>query len=170
MEHYLSFAENAVTQSSSGVVRGQQDIEGFRDQIFRLAYSLTLNYNVAEDIAQDCLIRIWRNRDAVQQAQSPAAYVAKITINRTRTYLKRTRTWVPLFKIEMSAPDADPRMLELNVAVQKLPKELREVLLMTSVYGASYEEAAKLLCLPVGTIGSRLNRAKQLLAEAMGAE
>jgi RNA polymerase sigma factor (sigma-70 family) len=70
----------------------------------------------------------------------------------------------------ISIPDQEDRLTvqDLHVALAKLPQEQREALLLIGAEGLSYEEAAESLGTKVGTIKSRVNRARTRLAELMG--
>jgi RNA polymerase sigma-70 factor (ECF subfamily) len=60
------------------------------------------------------------------------------------------------------------KLAELSAALRELPPRFREVLLLCGVEGFDYEEAAKILGVPVGTIRSRLSRARNMLKEWSG--
>jgi RNA polymerase sigma-70 factor, ECF subfamily len=70
----------------------------------------------------------------------------------------------------ISIPDQEDRLAvqDLHTALAKLPREQREALLLIGAEGLSYEEAAEALAAKVGTIKSRVNRARTRLAELMG--
>ncbi len=71
---------------------------------------------------------------------------------------------------EMAAPhQADPAELrDIHTALEKLPADQREVLLLVAVEGLRYREAAEVLALPVGTVMSRLARARGKMQELLG--
>ena len=70
----------------------------------------------------------------------------------------------------ITIPDQEDRLAvqDLHTALAKLPREQREALLLIGAEGLSYEEAAEALATKVGTIKSRVNRARTRLAELMG--
>ena len=70
----------------------------------------------------------------------------------------------------ISIPDQEDRltMQDLHAALTKLPREQREAIMLVGAEGMSYEEAAAALATKVGTIKSRVNRARNRLAELMG--
>jgi len=167
MEWIASFAAQHLPARRAWDAQTAHNFDDLRDQVFRLAYALTLNYSEAEDLAQDCLIRIWSNRDKLQQAHSPQAWVTQVVVNRVRTHWRRKVSWLPLRRAEEVPTESDPEMLALKCAMEALPTDYREVALLVGVYGASYADAALTLNIPEGTVGSRFNKAKQMLREAL---
>ncbi len=146
----------------------QLDLESLRELVFRLSYAMTLDYTQAEDLAQDCLIKIWQHRTRMAELECPEAWIAKVVTNKARSYWRRTKKWLPLQDTIPAPGEQDPTIIQLRAEISALPEELRAVVLLVSVYGFSYGEAGKALEVPEGTIASRLNKAKSLLAGRIG--
>lgn len=167
MDALLTFAALRTPLPKAGARLGADDLDGLREHIFRLCFAMTLNYALAEDLAQECLIRVWRNRDQMRLADSPSAWVSRVVVNRVRSHWRRTRTWVPLLKLSEVPAEPDPQLAELNMALDKLPRDLHELVVLVAVYGATYAEAAQTLGIPEGTVASRYSRARELLRAAL---
>ena len=65
-------------------------------------------------------------------------------------------------------PTASRKLFELERAVGQLPEEQREAILLVGLEGLAYEEAAAVLCIPIGTVRSRLSRGRDSLRRLMG--
>ena len=163
------------------------------DAVFRLAFHLTRNTERAEDLVQDVYVRALRPA-AVERFQDRAgddgtggmrSWLFTICHNTFYTKLKRegrAPTAVGEFFAEAAdgpAPDEPPPAWDratfdweqvdqaLKAAIDGLSAEHREVLLMWGVDGLKYREIAEILGVPIGTIMSRLHRARKLVADAL---
>jgi RNA polymerase sigma-70 factor, ECF subfamily len=146
------------------------DFDSIREFIFKLSYSLTLDFALAEDLAQDCLIKVWQHQHRLKELDSCEAWIAKVVTNKARNYWKRKPKWLPL-SLSVPAPDEqDPVMIELRQLIAALKPEFREVVLLVAVSGFTYTEAAQILAVPEGTIASRFSAAKKQLEHQMGDE
>jgi RNA polymerase sigma factor (sigma-70 family) len=144
----------------------------------RYAGALLRNPAAADDLVQDCLERVigrWHQRRADGNAQT---WVFTILHNLAVNRLKQTARRGPHLAID----DADETVLagpasqedrlryrDLMRGLQALPEDQRSVLLLVSVEDVSYAEAARVLDVPVGTVMSRLSRARENLLRAMEA-
>ena len=145
----------------------QFDLDSIRELVFKLSYALTLDYSLAEDLAQDCLIKIWQHRSRLSELDSPEAWIAKVVTNKARSYWRRRSKW---FSIPINTPapgEQDPMMIELKKLISELKEDLREVVLLVAVYGFTYPEASTILGIPEGTVSSRYSTAKKLLQHRM---
>jgi len=154
-------------------------IEPLIPALRRYARSLMRERTAADDLVQDCLERAicrWHQR---RSSESPRAWIFTILHNLAMTRLRRT-TQRP---IHIGLDDADPasfacaarqedglRHRDLLDALAQLPDEQRTVLLLVTVEELSYADAAQVLGVPIGTIMSRLSRARERLAKLMSAE
>ena len=145
-----------------------QDFDSIREFIFKLSYSLTLDYSLAEDLAQDCLIKVWQHQHRLKELDSVEAWIAKVVTNKARNYWKRKPKWLPL-SLSIPAPDEqDPVMIELRSLITDLKPDSRDVILLVAVSGYTYAEAAQILEVPEGTVASRFSTAKKHLKHLMG--
>ena len=138
------------------------------------AVALCGNVDRANDLVQDALVRALANIDRFQPGTNLDAWLFTILRNHFRSeYRKRRR------EVEdadgshaaslMSQPDQIARIefAELKRALLQLPNDQREALLLVGASGFAYEEAAEICGCAVGTIKSRVNRARSRLAELM---
>jgi RNA polymerase sigma-70 factor (ECF subfamily) len=146
----------------------QHDFDSIRELIFKLSYALTLDYALAEDLAQDCLIKVWQHRGRLGQLDVPEAWIAKIVRNKAKNYWKRRPKWLQIPSNAVTPGEQDPVMIELKSFISQLKEEQREVVLLVAVYGFTYPEAGAILEIPAGTVASRYSFAKKELQRRMG--
>ena len=147
-----------------------------------LARWLTGNATDAEDVAQDAAVRAFRSVDTVQDS-SAKAWLLSITRNTAFTWLAKNRPKTLLVTedekvfeqaeaLMFSEPQnataetemiarADAELLRREISA--LPIAYREVLVLREIEGMNYREIGALLAIPVGTVMSRLSRARALL-------
>jgi RNA polymerase sigma-70 factor (ECF subfamily) len=131
----------------------------------------------ADDLVQETLIKAWSNRDKFEPGTNLRAWLFTILRNTYYTAVSRRRREQPdpdgKHAAALSAPptqDWTMTMQSLQAALQKLPIEHREALILVGAAGLSYEEAASICNCAVGTIKSRVNRARARLVRLMDAE
>lgn len=138
------------------------------------AISLTRNGATADDMVQDTLVKAWTNIDKFQVGTNMRAWL--FTILRNTYYSSRRKAQREVADVdgihtealaEKPAHDGRLQMTDFRGAFAQLSDEQREVLLLVGASGFSYDEAAEMCCVAVGTIKSRTNRARQRLAELM---
>jgi len=138
------------------------------------AISLSGNVDRADDLVQETLLRAMANIDSFQPGTNMSAWLFTILRNLFRSeYRKRRRevedTDGSYAETLKSHPEQHSRVEfeEFRAALAKLPPDQREALLLVGASGFSYEEAAAICECAVGTIKSRVNRARTRLAELL---
>jgi RNA polymerase sigma-70 factor (ECF subfamily) len=141
------------------------------------AISLSGNVDRADDLVQETLMRAIANIDSFQPGTNMSAWLFTILRNLFRSeYRKRRRevedadgSYAETLK---SHPEQGGRLEfnEFRVALDKLPPDQREALILVGASGFSYEEAAAICECAVGTIKSRVNRARTRLADLLSIE
>jgi RNA polymerase sigma-70 factor (ECF subfamily) len=141
------------------------------------AASLSGSVTLADDVVQDTLLRAWSNSDKFQEGTNLRAWLFTILRNTYYShYRKRAREVQDtdgMYAGRLAVTGDQVSHLELQdfrKALAKLPPEQREALTMIGATGLSYEEAAEICGVAIGTIKSRLNRARTKLAELLSAE
>ncbi|MEO1138174.1 MAG: RNA polymerase sigma factor [Pseudomonadota bacterium] len=139
------------------------------------AMSLTRNSALADDMVQDALVKAWSNIDKFEPGTNMRAWLFTIVRNTYYSHHRKARREVADVDGEMAAsvaskPDHDGRlqMRDFNAAFDQLSDEHREALVLVGAGDFSYEEAAETCGVAVGTIKSRVNRARARLTELMG--
>lgn len=138
------------------------------------ARSLSGNHDRADDLVQETLAKAIANRDKYRMGTNLHAWL--VTILRNQYYSEGRRRWREVSDAEgtHAARLVDPprqaahmELREFMAALQVLPVEQREALVLVGASGLSYEEAAEVLETRVGTVKSRVSRARSRLEELM---
>jgi RNA polymerase sigma-70 factor (ECF subfamily) len=149
------------------------------DDAYALARWLSGNSADAEDIVQEACLRALRGLDRYSGGNA-RAWLLAITRNTTFTWLARNRpkTLMITEDIEALAPAdgatpeealiAKARAAAIELAIGALPPPFKETLVLRDINGLSYREIAEITGAPVGTVMSRLARARGLLMAALG--
>jgi len=141
------------------------------------AVSLCGNVDRANDLVQETLLRAWSHLDSFEPGTNMSAWLFTILRNHFRTeYRKRRREVEDAdggYAERLTTPEAQTGHIEfgeLRKALNQLPTDQREALILVGASGFSYEEAAQICDCAVGTIKSRVNRARARLAEILAIE
>lgn len=151
------------------------DIEAAIPALRRYARALTRDLDHADDLVQDCLERAIAKRGLFQPRGPVHAWLFTILVNLHRNALRGERRRGDVIGLgsipEPSVLPAQPGHLalaELDRAIGTLPLEQKEALLLVTLEGLSYQEAATILEIPIGTLMSRLGRARAALKSLTG--
>ncbi len=153
----------------------QADLVNEMDGLRKFAFKLTRSASDADDLVQSTVLRALEKKHLFKEDSNLFAWTSKIMYNLfVSAYRRKTKfetQYDPEDYIKKQSIDANQDVkIELkNVkrAMQTLSKDHREVLIMVCVQGMSYAEVAKTLNIPVGTVRSRLFRARETLQSMM---
>lgn len=151
---------------------------GFRDNLVAIVPSLRSfarglcgNRDLADDLAQEAVMRAWAARQSFEPGTNFRAWMFMILRNQFYTTLRknaRLTAWDPQLAERVLVADAGQQdrvhVNDVAAALQRLPAEQREVLMLVGANGVSYEEAAEIMGCAIGTIKSRLARGRAALA------
>jgi RNA polymerase sigma factor (sigma-70 family) len=138
--------------------------------LLRVARRLTLNTWAAEDLVQECLLLAWRNFHQFQRGTNARAWLFRILFNAfygEGRRLRRAPVIVPLNAAMRTIIPAHDEAMQISQALDSLPLDHRTVLLLGVVEGFTCGEMADILDIPVGTVMSRLSRARQSMREKL---
>jgi RNA polymerase sigma-70 factor, ECF subfamily len=159
----------------------------YQDQVFNLTYRILGDMEPAEDAAQDTFISAYRHLNGYRGG-SFRAWLLRIATNACYDELRRRqrRPTIPLEPVTLDdeeiespawiedpgdSPEVIAERQELNQAIQRclesLSPEFRSVVVLVDVQGLDYDEAAQAIRKPVGTVKSRLARARQRLRDCL---
>jgi RNA polymerase sigma-70 factor (ECF subfamily) len=166
------------SQDKHASVRFEQLMLPHLDAAYNLAHWLARNDQDAQDVVQEAYLRAWRFFPKFRGGDA-CAWLLKVVRNTCYTWLEKNRPGSTVaFDDEVDsrvsdAPGPDEAIVRedesqiLRRAIEQLPMELREVLVLRELQGLSYKEIAALLAMPLGTVMSRLSRARDLLQQAL---
>ena len=155
----------------------RNDVVAMIPALRAFAWSLSHNASDADDLVQDTLIKAWTNRDKFEDGTNLRAWLFTILRNTYYTNVVRRRREVRdedgVHAASLTSPasqDWSVAMTALEAALKRLPDEHREALILVGGAGLTYEEAAEICGCALGTIKSRVNRARGRLLKLMEAE
>lgn len=156
------------------------------DSLYNFAYSLVLNEEDANDLVQDTYMKAWRFISSYQEGTNAKAWLFKILKNTFINEYRRKKLRPAEVDYEdfITYHDADETshvgsldlrqevfsdMLgdEMTKAINELPVDFRAIILLCDIEDFSYEEIAKIIDIPIGTVRSRLFRARNMLKEKL---
>lgn len=165
----------------------EEELLPFIDALHNFAYNLCFNTSEANDLVQETYLKAYRFIGSYQSGTNAKAWLFKILKNvYINQYRKKSRrpTAVDIDEVNVfSESDKDQRQLayldlrkelfdemlgdEVTIALNSLPVEFRTVILLCDIENFSYEEIAKIIEKPIGTVRSRLFRARNMLKEKL---
>jgi RNA polymerase sigma factor (sigma-70 family) len=149
----------------------RMDVIGLLGPLRRYARSLTRNEAQADDLVQDTLVRAYERHGSIRPGGNLRGWLLSILHNtfidgRRRHMAEARRLEQAAAMTEMAAPPAQEsqvRFQQVQAAFLRLPDEQRAALHLVAIEGLPYQEAADALGIPVGTLMSRLGRARATL-------
>jgi len=149
--------------------------EKYKGQVYRTALAVTRDREAAEDILQDCFLKVYTHIDKLDGSLPLSPWLHRVTVNLSYNWVKKKHRWLQPLEEVIEQLIAGPRTLpesalergELQGIVQKaiasLSFEHRVVIVLFYLDGFSLNEIAYILDCPVGTVKSRLHYARLTL-------
>ena len=162
-------------------------VEKYQRKLARLLSRLVRDPGEVEDVTQEAFVKAYRALPSFRGDSAFYTWLYRIGINTAKNYLVATGRRAPT-STEVDAEEAEsfesgeqlrdintPESLLLskeiattvNAAIESLPEELRSAIQLRELEGMSYEEIAKLMDCPIGTVRSRIFRAREAIAEQL---
>jgi RNA polymerase sigma-70 factor, ECF subfamily len=149
----------------------------YQHKVFRLAYSMLGSRTLAEEVAQDIFLRVWRALPGFRGMSSVSTWIFSVARNACLTALKSSAKRralsldEPGVRMAAEARHVPPREAagapDLAHLVAQLPEKYRQVITLFYMEEKSYEQVARQLDLPMGTVKTYLHRARGELAMAL---
>jgi RNA polymerase sigma-70 factor (ECF subfamily) len=161
---------------------GRQERRDFRQHLLAaipklraFALSLASHADQADDLVQETLMKAWNHQDSFQPGTNIKAWLFTILRNEYFSQLRKRRREVEDADgdyagnvMTTGGQESQLDMADLRLALQQLPDDQREAVVLVGASGFSYQEVAEICHVPVGTIKSRVNRARNKLAALLG--
>jgi RNA polymerase sigma-70 factor (ECF subfamily) len=175
MERSDASLDEWVQQAAAGNVGAfAQLVQAFRPQVLRVAYGVVGSPSEAEDVAQDVFVKVWQRLGSYEIEGAFSSWLYRITVNTAIDTLRRRREEAPLGEDHLADdPLPEQAMLRqserevVRQAVAALPVNARAALVLREYEQLTYQEIAAVLDIPVGTVMSRLNYARQTLKKRL---
>lgn len=151
-------------------------VKKYQNHVVNIVYSLTGETQDADDIAQEVFIKVYKNLGSFSKKAKFSTWLYRITVNTTYNHLKKEKRYVPsdyrkdsdVFK-KIPLEDLERGELKelIRKSIEKLPFKYRTVIVLKEIEGLSYKEIAKSLGCRIGTVESRLFRARYMLKKIL---
>lgn len=146
--------------------------QGSYRRLVLTAYALTHDLGAAEEVTQEAFALAYARATRVAEADSPEAWLRTVVVNLARRRWRRRAMLNRILRREPLAEAVEPpgAHLDLHTAIQGLGTEFRSVVVLHYLADLPVDDVASLLDIPVGTVKSRLSRARATLAERLRTE
>ena len=166
----------------------EQLVARYQRHMYRVAYRLTGNHDDAQDLVQDALFEAFRNFHRFERGTRFDRWLYRIMTNRHIDKVRRSSR-LPVLSLDQPADTSDGRDQSWDVAdeggdpadlvvedvldehiqqaLNEIPFEYRQAVILADIEELSYEECARVLRCPIGTVRSRLHRGRHLLRERL---
>ncbi len=148
----------------------QHALQQARARLYRVAYAWCHNAALADDQVQETLTKALRHSAQLRDQKLRDAWLFTILANSFRDYFRKTREMEDIDEIEIShdsTPETESSRTELvgmvRAAITRLPQGQRQVVTLVDLEGFSYVEVSQILDVPIGTVMSRLCRARNAM-------
>lgn len=164
-------------QSGQAAAAFSQDLLAALPSLRAFALSLVTNAVRADDLVQETVLKAWANQHRFEPGSNLTAWLFTILRNHFYTEIRKRKREVEdadgKMAAEMIAPAGQEHAADLHVIqrqMAKLPAAQREALLLVGAQGLTYEAAAEVMGCQVGTVKSRVSRARSVLVGSLGSD
>ena len=151
-------------------------VDRYKVRLFNLIYRMLQNREEAEDILQETFLRVFKEKESYDPTYAFSTWIYTIALNLCRNELKRKKRF-KFFGIDLIKDDRRYAVEEsgnksclsstLEKAIASLPYKYRTAFLLREINQLSYEEMSLSMRVPLGTVKSRVNRARLMLRERL---
>lgn len=155
----------------------------YQNKIYNLAFNYLKNSEEAKDVTQDIFITVHKNLDKLKDINKFKAWLYQIAVNQCRNRYKSLKrkgyfsshsiddpdSYIQLSSGESAEKSNERRDIVKHVrsTIAKMPEQEKEIIVLRDLQELSYEEISSILDLPLGTVKSRLNRARLALKDRL---
>jgi len=151
-------------------------VDRYKDRLMNVIGRMLLSRDDAEDVVQETFVRVYQHRQSFNFQHCFSTWIYTIGLNLARNELRKRKKFKfydisemkgneAEFAVEMKLPSRLPQALD--AAIKGLPEKYRVAFILRDVHEQSYEEVAKILSIPLGTVKSRVNRARLMLRDKL---
>jgi len=151
-------------------------VDRYKNKLFNLIFRMLGNREESEDILQETFLRVYRERESYDPTYEFSTWIYTIALNLTKNELRRRKRFSFLgidlfankreFAVEMSGNPTSISLF-LEKAIDVLPRKYKSAFLMRDINQLSYERISEVLGIPLGTVKSRVNRARGILRKKL---
>ena len=145
-------------------------VRTYQADVWRFAYHFTRDRSLAEDVTQEAFLRAFRFLRSFRGDSKFTSWLFRIARNCAMDAIRARKSHLAKEPPPTVGPPDPEARVELHAALEAVSDEHREPFLLIEVFGLSYQEAADVLHLRVGTVKSRMHRARHAMMSALAVE
>lgn len=145
-------------------------LQSGRGRLYRMAYAWTHNEDVADEIVQETMIKAVQKIDCLKNMEALDGWLFRVMSNCFIDICRKQRDYIDIDDVVLFSEETpeslhsqDDMLASVRSAITRLPVKHRQVITLIDIENFTYAEVAEILGTPMGTIMSRLNRARQAL-------
>ena len=151
-------------------------VDRYKDRLFNMLTRMLSSEDEARDLLQETFLRVWQHKMSYDFRYAFSTWIYTIALNLARNELRRRKKFkfFDIFDYSDKIPAKEERKTEapklrelLDTEIQRLPEKCRTAFVLRDVDSLSYEEIAQVLSIPLGTVKSRVNRARSILRKRL---
>jgi RNA polymerase sigma-70 factor (ECF subfamily) len=160
-----------LTRAREGDLGAFEDlVRQYQGDVWRFAYHFTRDRSLADDVTQEAFLRAFRFLRGFRGDSKFTSWLFRIARNCAMDQIKARNVYVERVT-PIAGTTTDPQArVELHAALDAVSAEHREPFMLVEVFGLSYQETADVLGVRVGTIKSRMHRARRAMMDALAVE
>ena len=156
----------------------------FKDRLLNFIYRFVNDLDLAEDLVQDTLLKLYTHKDSYQEIAKFSTWLYTIAANLARTELRKKKRRKTFSVTELSrddrefiiaSSDVDPSEdlssqnfeKSVQMALAELPDDFKTIIILRDIQELSYDEISKIVEVPLGTVKSRINRGRVKLQQLL---
>ncbi len=160
------------------VSRFKEEVLPLKNKLFRFSLHIVKDEELAKDVAQESLIKVWEKRDQLDQIQNLEAWCMQITRNKSLDKLRSKHVKkTDLFEVEFDTrkerdtpyvmTERSELMNRITDLIDELPDRQREVMHLRDIEGYAYKEIAEMLGVDINLVKTNLFRARRKIKESL---
>ncbi|WP_339696259.1 RNA polymerase sigma factor [uncultured Roseivirga sp.] len=160
------------------VAQFKTDVLPLKNKLYRFAFNIVKDEELAKDVVQECMIKVWEKRDEVKHINNLEAWCMQVTRNKALDKLRSKHVKkTDLFEVEFDTrkekdtpvvlTERNEIMNRIQFLIDALPNRQREVMQLRDIEGYSYKEIADMLEIDINLVKTNLFRARRKLKESL---
>ncbi|KOF03136.1 RNA polymerase sigma factor [Roseivirga seohaensis] len=160
------------------VAQFKTDVLPLKNKLYRFAFNIVKDEELAKDVVQECMIKVWEKRDEVKHINNLEAWCMQVTRNKALDKLRSKHVKkTDLFEVEFDTrkekdtpvvlTERNEIMNRIQFLIDALPSRQREVMQLRDIEGYSYKEIADMLEIDINLVKTNLFRARRKLKESL---
>lgn len=142
-----------------------EQIQDYERTLYSIGWSMLSNDEDCADAVQETIMKAWKNRGSLKNERWFKTWITRIMINTCKDMLRRRQKvqWIPIDKLDLSAPETEVDDGEINKAFSTRPEDQKLIMILRYQEGYKIREISDMLSIPMGTVTTRIKRSKSYL-------